>query len=139
MQQIRLDLGPHKTATTYMQYVLDALRPEMAAAGQFYATMGSTRATLTDKINCAQYAGNAGLRRFYAQRRALAELRRMGSRFEGISHDLLLSDENLLGEPGDCLAGRLYPMVSTRLARLRRLARCRLGTPCSGLSLRCPA
>lgn len=119
MQKIRLHLGPHKTATTYLQHVLDALRPEMAAAGQFYLFMEETRASLTGKINCAERARNAGFRGMYAQRRALAELRRIGDRFQGISYDLLLSDENLLGEPGDSLAGRLYPSASARLSRLR--------------------
>lgn len=119
MGNIRLHLGSHKTATTYIQHVLGGVRPQMVSAGQFYLLMEETRALLTGKINLAEHASNAGFRGFYTQRRALAELRRTAGRYDNIAHDLVLSDENLLGEPCSSLDGRLYPNAAVRLSRLR--------------------
>jgi hypothetical protein len=97
-----LHLGLHKTATTALQEFLASETKALLAHGVFYPRLARMRSDLTPLILSAENSDRAALGRFVDKARPPV---------------LLLSDENILGAPGDILGGALYPFAENRLHR----------------------
>lgn len=118
--EIRLHLGAHKTASTYLQQFFAANIAELKRMGVSYVPLRRMRTLFTNRFNALSRDNNtrelATLGRDF-----IAELRR--SRV--LSRDtqtLVLSDENLLGWLAACTQGRrLYGLAKERTGWLREI------------------
>ena len=97
-----LHLGLHKTATTALQDFLAGETRALVAHGVAYPRLARMRSDLTPLIASAAKPDRAALGRFVDKVRQPV---------------LLLSDENILGSPGDIVGGTLYPYAENRLRR----------------------
>jgi hypothetical protein len=97
-----LHLGLHKTATTALQDFLAGETRALAAHGVACPRLARMRSDLTPLIASAAKPDRAALARFVERVRQPV---------------LLLSDENILGTPGDILGGALYPFAENRVRR----------------------
>lgn len=113
---IRLHLGAHKTATTYLQELFALNRGRIAAAGRAYWLLAHIRSTIAFSIwSDAARDGLLGPLRGHALRGA--PFNHLRTLLEA-SNDHVISDENILGPPVDALKGRFYPGAGRRLERL---------------------
>jgi len=97
-----LHLGLHKTATTALQDFLAGETKALVAHGVACPRLARMRSDLTPLIASAAKPDRAALARFVGKVRQPV---------------LLLSDENILGAPGDILGGALYPWAENRVRR----------------------
>ena len=97
-----LHLGLHKTATTTLQDFLAANVKALLGHGVVYPGLARMRSDLTPLIMSADKPDRAELARFVERSEPPV---------------LLLSDENILGAPGDIVGGRLYPFGENRVRR----------------------
>lgn len=97
-----LHLGLHKTATTALQDFLAGEQKALLGHGVLYPRLARMRSDLTPLIASASKPDRAALARFVDKARQPV---------------LLLSDENILGSPGDILGGALYPWAENRVRR----------------------
>jgi hypothetical protein len=104
-------LGAHKTATTYVQATLDRSREPLRECGVANLPLREMRATLT---RAAWWPKEQNDER---ARRAIADLRGPGTTVRRI----VLSDENLLGTPGNLPAAGTYDGAAARVGRLGEL------------------
>lgn len=116
---IRLHLGVHKTATTYLQDLFELNRGRIAAAGCAYWPLIYIRPVIAYSLwSAAQREGRFGRLRQRALRGAPFD--DLGTILDSCeSH--VLSDENVLGWAGEALGGRCYPDAGARLARLAKV------------------
>ena len=98
-----LHLGLHKTATTALQDFLAAESRALAAKGVACPRLARMRSDVTPLVVSAARPDRAALGRLVAKVRLPV---------------LLLSDENMLGAPGDLLGGALYPYAENRIRRV---------------------
>lgn len=113
---IRLHLGVHKTATTYLQDLFELNRGRIALAGRAYWPLADVRPAMAFTI-WADQAGRGLLGPL--RRRALrrAPFNPLGPYLDAAdSH--VVSDENILGHASDALTGSFYPHAGGRLERL---------------------
>jgi len=97
-----LHLGLHKTATTALQDFLAGEARALVAHGVACPRLARMRSDLTPLIASAAKPDRAALGRFVDKVPQPV---------------LLLSDENILGAPGDILGGALYPYAENRVRR----------------------
>jgi len=97
-----LHLGLHKTATTALQDFLAGEQKALLAHGVVCPRLSRMRSDLTPLIVSAAKPDRAALARFVDRARQPV---------------LLMSDENILGAPGDILGGALYPWAENRIRR----------------------
>ena len=102
-QRLVVHLGLHKTATTSLQEFLAANARPLLAGGASYPKLNRMRSDLTPLICSMAKGDRAALQRFVDKVRQPV---------------LLLSDENILGAPGDILGGALYPFAENRIRKL---------------------
>jgi hypothetical protein len=102
-ERLVLHVGLHKTATTALQDFLLANVKTMLPRGVMYLRLNRMRADVSPLI-CSQHE------------RARAALERLMGRFD--KPVLLMSDENILGLPGDVRGGELYTFAENRIRRL---------------------
>lgn len=98
-----LHLGLHKTATTALQDFLAAEARALLARGVFCPKLARMRSDVTPLVISAAKPDRAALGRFVDRVRQPV---------------LLLSDENMLGAPGDLVGGGLYPYAENRIRRV---------------------
>lgn len=112
--QWRIHIGAHKTATTHVQDILAALRPDLATQGLDIIP--------TDPLR-------AGLEQQFRRRRTLLAgtgvmswmLQRYFAQFRLGQPVVVISEENLLGPAVDLLASTPYPRLEDRLRILASL------------------
>jgi hypothetical protein len=114
---VRLHVGVHKTATTYLQQYLLQNRGTLAREGLAYWPMEDIRvwfklAWEQQVLNRHSWRGRLSTR--IRGDRALARMRE----WFDLDRDILLSEENLLGEGADFFDGAVYPDAAARLVRL---------------------
>lgn len=107
--QIILHLGVHKTASTYLQAVLEASRDRLRAEGIGYVTLEEMRGGLTARVRKPGLLGT----------RLTAALRPLLKRHDG-SRRLILSDENLSGGSRELIDRSFYSAAGERAARLAK-------------------
>jgi hypothetical protein len=99
-QSFVLHLGLHKTATTALQDFLMGQSKALLAAGVRYIPLGRMRSDVTPLLTSLEDG-----KRF-----------RLASFLEAINKPcVLLSDENIIGTPGDIMEGSLYPYARNRV------------------------
>jgi hypothetical protein len=98
-----LHLGLHKTATTALQDFLASESRALLARGAACPRLARMRSDVTPLLVSATRGDRAALGRFVEKNRQRV---------------LLLSDENILGAPGDILGGALYPYAENRIRRV---------------------
>ncbi|MEL6541818.1 MAG: hypothetical protein AAFQ34_10485 [Pseudomonadota bacterium] len=116
---IRIHVGAHKTATTYIQDTLALNQAASAAAGTATWTRAQFRPALAAAITAQrekQRTRTAYLKPSLGQRceETVDALRG----FFEVDRDVTISEENLLGYPKDSWSGTLYPRASETLDRL---------------------
>lgn len=103
--RIILHLGVHKTATTYLQSVLDANREQLRAAGAVYLPLNEVRTSITPRL-----------------RRPLMGLKSSVERILETQRDsdrLIISDENIIGMAREAVQHKaFYPDFRLRVSRL---------------------
>lgn len=98
--KIVLHLGLHKTATTALQGFLADNSKKLMAAGVRYFPLNRMRSDITPLFTSQEASKRARLQVF----------------LDSINKPVaLLSDENVLGSPGDLMQGDLYPFARNRL------------------------
>lgn len=113
---IRIHLGVHKTATTYLQNLFELNRARIAAAGSAYWPVMHIRPALAYSL-WSEAMGDGPLGPL--RRRALR-----GAPFNHLNLFLeagdsqVLSDENIPGSAAESLHGRIYPQAADRMGRL---------------------
>ena len=117
---IRIHLGSHKTATTYLQETLLLNRGRSAAAGLAYLPLASVRPLLRDAMRARRKSKEAKGFRLFSKGAAGAceKLDEIAKRFD-IEMPVTLSEENILGEAQDSYYGGLYPKAGIGLSVLR--------------------
>jgi len=121
MPEIHLHLGAHKTASTYIQNVLYELRSEIAMSGIYYEELGIVRPAISNPVAMLSQEPRLSVDDYFKRRHAKKALAQRLSQSCAGEHDMLLSDENLLGHAQDCLGGQLYPNASAQLQVLAGL------------------
>ena len=119
---IRLHLGAHKTASSYIQATLELNRAQSAAAGLAYWPLHHVRPIfqrLLQKRGAPQIAGFALAPDGLVGSRQPAEAKRLDTLFVP-GMDTTISEENILGNSEDCYRGGLYPKAAKRLSILQR-------------------
>lgn len=116
---IRIHLGAHKTASTYLQETLALNIDASAAAGLVYYPRADFRPMAAELISRRKARQRSRLARIKARLFAsnadvIAQLKEQLA----IPYDVTVSEENLLGEAQDCFAGALYPHAATYLRDL---------------------
>jgi len=117
---LRIHIGAHKTATTYIQSVLEANQGRMAQKGSVYWNLEQIRPplafglrslnpSLARRVKSVLTGGGFSPRN--------AHLRRIDDLLQ-IDRNVLLSEENILGDSRDVLSGGLYPMAASRFEAL---------------------
>jgi len=107
--QIVLHLGVHKTASTYLQAVLEASRDGLRAEGIGYVTLKEMRSGITARV---RRPGLLGMRLAMTARRLLEghkDCRR-----------LILSDENISGGSRELIDGLFYSAAGKRAESLAK-------------------
>ena len=118
---IRIHLGAHKTASTYLQETLALNINARAAAGLVYTPRADFRpfaSTMINQRKVRQYSRFAKFkaRLFEPGADVIAQMQELFA----IPYDVTVSEENLLGEAQDCFAGALYPHAATYLNDLAK-------------------
>lgn len=114
---VRLHVGVHKTATTYLQQYLLQNRGTLAREGLAYWPTEDIRAQFKlawEQQVLDRYSRRGRLGTLIRGDRALARMRE----WFDLDRDVLLSEENLLGEGSDFFNGSVYPDAGARLTRL---------------------
>ena len=111
---IYLHLGAHKTATTYLQAILELNQGRIAAGGRAYWRIDQLRPLI-----------EGGIKDYFPAKGPLGRLRRMTSFKTGpyralssllsVDRPCIVSDENMLGHAYETLKGRFYPNARRRL------------------------
>lgn len=116
---IRLHLGAHKTATTYLQELFTLNRGAIAEAGRAYWPLAQLRPLMNFAI-WTQGAGHSLSGRLRLKALQGAPYQNFGAILA--AHDSpIVSDENILGSPRGSLRGQLYPRADARLGGLARI------------------
>ncbi len=116
---IRLHVGVHKTATTYIQKMLTLNRAQSAAMNLsywpisivrplFHLAVEEKRRSKTHKFASAMF-GETDRQRHLGERMA---------QWFSLSGPITISEENILGESSDCQSGTIYPEAEMRLGML---------------------
>ncbi|MDO6962698.1 hypothetical protein [Rhizobium alvei] len=102
-----LHIGAHKTATTYMQAKLALNVDLLAERGIRYDPLAKFRKNFTSILNDPELREKAYLKRLRASIS---------------SQDVIMSDENMLGSPGNLVrSGVFYAQAKTRIRKVCRL------------------
>lgn len=107
-----LHVGAHKTATTHLQEQLEALRPDLAAAGVGVATLDQLRPVRALDLRLRRpkvWRGGAALRH---------EIEARIAQRTPLLPRMIVSDEDILGHAADPLDPRLYPRAAFRVRAL---------------------
>lgn len=107
-RRIHLHLGAHKTATTYIQEILAANKDTLRENGVLYLPLAQTRAKLSKQIMALSRATRDPGELESNRQAILDELRRKGLER---CHTVLISDENLSGNPGRFKKGTIYNSI----------------------------
>ncbi len=99
-QQYFIHLGLHKTATTALQSFLQKVSSTLLAHDVRYIPLQRMRAEITPLFCSSDKA---------RRRRLMDQLETFPN------HNVLLSDENILGSPADIASGVLYPYARNRV------------------------
>lgn len=118
---IRIHVGVHKTATTYLQDTLALNQAASAAAGTAYWTREQFRGSMSSAISADSHQRKAkpSLLKAILSRRSedpAASLKR----FVPDGYNLTISEENLLGGPRSAATGRAYYQAAQTLDVLKR-------------------
>jgi hypothetical protein len=109
---VTVHLGAHKTATTYMQAVFAGSLPQLGEVGVAYLPLNSMRMSVTRQVWTPNEANFS---------RARGEIRRRMAATVSPTRRLLLSDENLIGNPVGRNSATLYAHAKPNLRTLVRL------------------
>lgn len=112
--KIHVHAGAHKTASTYLQTVLELNQPALTAAGVGYAPLQVLRKSLTNRLHelCPSTFRVEDLAGMFFHGRDVSEDVR----------GLIISDENLLGLTSAFLrSGQLYAHAENNMSHLRNL------------------
>ncbi len=116
---IRLHLGAHKTATTYIQETLLLNRAESAAAGLAYWPLHQIRPLFRNIVRDRMAQDKSRLRQLAKITGKANQNDR--ARFNALfvpGMDVTLSEENVLSDIEDCYRGGLYPRANYGLSLL---------------------
>jgi hypothetical protein len=112
--KIHVHAGAHKTASTYLQTILQLNRPALAESGIGYAPLPVLRKSLTNRLH-----------ELCPSTFRIEDLFHLFFNGHGVPpeiHGLIVSDENLLGLTSAFLrSGRLYARAGDNLSHLRSL------------------
>ncbi|OOY19851.1 hypothetical protein BMI86_14660 [Thioclava sp. DLFJ5-1] len=117
--RIRLHLGAHKTATTYLQARLELNAKLLASQGVAFWPINNVRPLFHQAW--AESEGTSRSEKLKALSGRPTRLDKLGSKISSLfdtSDELLVSEENLLGETGEFLDGAFYPTAISRLQLL---------------------
>lgn len=116
---VRIHLGAHKTATTYLQSLLELNRGRLVSSGTVFWPLESVR-PIFNQIYEHRQAGSASrltrMRPGYRKRERVLQ-QRLSNLFQ-FSSRIVLSEENLLGDCGNFFSGEFYPNAEGKLAAL---------------------
>ncbi|MEM7702005.1 MAG: hypothetical protein AAF251_08730 [Pseudomonadota bacterium] len=117
---IRIHVGAHKTATTYIQDTLALNQAASAAAGTAIWTRGQFRPALAAAITAQRKKQRTSRALFkpYLRKRCKESVHALRAFFEA-DCDVTISEENLLGYPRDSFSGTIYPRAAQTLNLLR--------------------
>ncbi|WP_137680696.1 hypothetical protein [Aurantiacibacter suaedae] len=117
---IRIHLGSHKTATTYLQETLLLNSERSAAAGLAYLPLSVVRPPLRDAIQARRKRQKQKGYRLFSKGAvdARAKMDEIAWWFD-IDMPVTLSEENILGEAQDSYGGGIYPNAAIGLSVLR--------------------
>jgi hypothetical protein len=107
-----LHVGAHKTASTHLQEQLEALRPELAAAGVGMATLDQLRPVRALDLRLRRpkvWLGGVRLRH---------EIEDRVAQQTPLLPRMIVSEEDILGNAADPLAPRMYPRAGFRVRAL---------------------
>lgn len=119
---LRLHVGAHKTATTYLQSVLLSNMGNIARNGAIFWPTERTRPKIQDGLwslepsvlsRVKSVMKGEGLKPRHYALRALDDM-------IGMTRDVILSEENILGSPHDSFSGAIYPKAGARVEALCR-------------------
>ena len=117
---IRIHVGAHKTATTYIQDTLALNRIASAAAGTAYWPREQFRKALAKGLDTEKIRRKT---RVPALSRALTQSRKDAvaglSQFFATDYNVTISEENLLGEADNARSGKPYPFARDYLGLLK--------------------
>lgn len=125
IEELRLHIGAHKTATTHLQDSLSAQSGRILQSGLVYLSRSSVRESrLVRRINenCQQRLGGwRGLRSLVlGSRGRIRSLEEVIVLPESHPRRILILEENIIGSSSDLLMG-LYPRAAVRLAPWAKL------------------
>ncbi len=116
IQTVRLHVGAHKTATTYIQETLLLNRAESAAAGTAFWPVHSVRATLRAVRQEAGANKNGGWQAPWSK--PSNPVKTATEQIEELfvsGYDVTISEENILGNADDCYKTPFYRRASPTL------------------------
>jgi len=116
IEEWRLHIGAHKTATTHLQDSLELYRPLLRENQLDYFPRALVRSVRPWPKN-----GFLGARVFLQDGNVHSSFDRALEALRSGPARIILSEENLLGKPEHLLTPELYPEAEQRLARLNRL------------------
>lgn len=116
---IRLHVGVHKTATTYLQQYLLQNHGTLAQEGLAYWPMENIRAQFKLAWDQQMQDRHSRRKRLGTRIRGDLTLTPMREWFD-LDRNILLSEENLLGEGSDFFNGSIYPDAKARLTLLAK-------------------
>lgn len=116
---IRLHLGAHKTATTYLQHRLNSNRKHLADAGIAYWPTEDVRPVFKSAFERHKtQQSRSALRRLLRQREGRDTFTAQMEEWFEIDAPVILSEENLIGECNAFIEGGFYPEARDRLSVL---------------------
>lgn len=111
----RVHIGVHKTATTHLQRTLELRRNALREQGLDYVPVSDLRARGFSKT-LRKCVGASGLRGLIGRARIRQDLRQIVSDIRGLGDDLLISEENIIGNAGKILNNPLYSGEHLKIA-----------------------
>lgn len=118
--KIRIHVGAHKTATTYIQDTLALNQAASAAAGTAFWTREQFRAKFSAAISAEKHRRESKKFHLFTHLRfpRNEHIERLSGFFD-LDCDVTISEENLLGEAHDGFRGHTYPHAKLYLELLR--------------------
>ncbi|MES2657363.1 MAG: hypothetical protein V4689_02035 [Verrucomicrobiota bacterium] len=114
-RRIRLHLGAHKTATTYLQKNLARNKATLLDQGVLYVPLADSRSKVSKHIAALS---NTSTHAADLPRHREALLDGLGREDLARCHTVLISDENLSGGPGGFRKGEIYQSITADWARV---------------------
>lgn len=117
--KVRLHVGAHKTATTYIQETLLINQAASAAAGVAYWPVHSVRNALRQAKTNASYPQKPGLKLPWTK--SAEPSTHVSNHLKSLivdGYEVTISEENILGNPDDCYKGTFYRRAAKGLELL---------------------